>query len=891
MVTVTPCIGALCPQVGPNAAANGPAYNEAAVNESGEPAAEHGTDDLRACEHKRAQTRADGGDERMQAHQLVASTKCTCGHELVRGCKVAAGTQSVEGEGAQGEGAKGGSCGGCGVQADVLAELLGGGLGKLSAGEVGEAGMKREREIAGRGGEGDGKGESEKGRGMGNAVSLACGIGGGGIVPGVGGKGNVVGKDEERLGKRSEEGKGGGEKKGGAKGKGGREGNGGAEGMGGGVHERVDSPRGDVKRREVRWKGRGVGVGGTSSASRVRGGEASEGRSVGVNLYERATAADFVNRKQIGSGRNAVVYAASCAITGRKVAVKAYVKSALSALDRHRINREVALLMTLNHEHIIQWLGHFEDPQCMYIVQEWAWKGGPVAPPRSNSTHSNPSRTSLYCCPLPPIPSRSSSHEHIIQWLGHFEDAQCVYIVQEWASGGDLFEELRASGGHMGEARTAKHILLPLIAALHHMHTRGVVHRDLKPENLLLTFHGTLKVRDFDLAINMREVRPASRLGALQYMAPEVVCDFGLAINMKEERPASRLGNLQYMAPEVVCDFGLAINMKEERPASRLGTLQYMAPEVVQMARGQRGRGGQGGRGKGEEKRGGAEIPKGTAAAGQGQVVGGAGAVSGMEGKNGTSPMLEGAYDEKVDIWACGVLVYELVMGHPPFEGTSDMHTATNIMHCELVPDALPHGMSPACKDFICKVDMHTATNIMHRELIPDALPHAMSPACKDFICRVSNVAGVGLLSLLSHLASFTCTHTHMHTAINIIHRKLLPDALSHATACSQFFPNFSPLRPQVLCKNPSNRPSLLQMLDHPFVSGHCRGRPLYKEPIGTSRHLPPHSFSSLLSPASTSPFSLHLFSLCLYTHVLVIVTCIRITTSITPSHSDDLPA
>ncbi|CAI5512640.1 unnamed protein product [Closterium sp. Naga37s-1] len=664
---VTPCIGALCPQAGPNAAANGPAYNEAAVNESGEPAAEHGTDDLRACEHKRAQTRADGGNERMQAHQLVASTKCTCGHELVRGCKVAAGTQSVEGEGAQGEGAKGGSCGGCGVQADVLAELLGGGLGKLSAGEVGEAGTKREREIAGRGGEGDGKGESEKGRGMGNAVSLACGIGGGGIVPGVGGKGNVVGKDEERLGedgrgggifaavaaplvaaaaaavavkpaaaatavsattagagaaagaaaagsepmvtagvgeesieglwhgwdgegqgggegKRSEEGKGGGEKKGGAEGKGGGEGNGGAEGMGGGVHERVDSPRGDVKRREVRWKGRGVGVGGTSSASRVRGGEASEGRSVGVNLYERATAADFVNRKQIGSGRNAVVYAASCAITGRKVAVKAYVKSALSALDRHRINREVALLMTLNHE-------------------------------------------------------------HIIQWLGHFEDAQCVYIVQEWASGGDLFEELRASGGHMGEARIAKHILLPLIAALHHMHTRGVMHRDLKPENLLLTFHGTLKV----------------------------------------------------------CDFGLAINMKEERPASRLGTLQYMAPEVVQMARGQRGRGGQGRRGKGEEKRGGAEIPKGTAAAGQGQVVGGAGAVSGMEGKNGASPMLEGAYDEKVDIWACGVLVYELVMGHPPFEGTSDMHTATNIMHRELVPDALPHGMSPACKDFICK--------------------------------------------------------------------------------------------------------------------------------------------------------------------------------------------
>lgn len=38
-------------------------------------------------------------------------------------------------------------------------------------------------------------------------------------------------------------------------------------------------------------------------------------------------------------------------------------------------------------------------------------------------------------------------------------------------------------------------ILWPLIQALHHMHSRGVVHRDLKPENLLLTARGRLKVR------------------------------------------------------------------------------------------------------------------------------------------------------------------------------------------------------------------------------------------------------------------------------------------------------------------------------------------------------------------------------------------------------------
>ncbi|CAI7807039.1 unnamed protein product [Closterium sp. NIES-54] len=443
---VTPCIGALCPQAGPNAAAHGPTYKESAVNESGKPVAAHGTEELRVCGHKHADAQADGGHEHEQAHQLVASAKCTCGHELVRGCKAAAGTQRFEGKGAKGEGAKGEGFCGCGLQADVLAELLGGqgegGLGKVSAGEGGEAGEK------GKQGSEKENGESEKGRGMGNAVSVTCEIGGGGIVTGVGGKGNVDGKDEKRVGEDGREGgifaavaaplvaaaaaaaaaavavkpaaaatavvvkpaagatavaatttaagaaavaagaaaagpmpvvtagvgekgieglwqgwdgdgqggaegrgdgegKGGSEVKGRDVGKGGGEGKGGAESKGGGVHERVDSPREEVKRRDVRWKDRGVGVGGMSAGSRVRGGEGSDGRSVGVNLYERATAAVFANRKQIGSGRNAVVYAASCAITGRKVAVKAYVKSALSALDRHRINREVALLMTL----------------------------------------------------------------------------------------------------------------------------------------------------------------------------------------------------------------------------------------------------------------------------------------------------------------------------------------------------------------------------------------------------------------------------------------------------------------------------------------------------------------------------------------------------------------
>ena len=65
-------------------------------------------------------------------------------------------------------------------------------------------------------------------------------------------------------------------------------------------------------------------------------------------------------------------------------------------------------------------------------------------------------------------------------------------------------------------------VVIPLLQTLQAAHQQGVIHRDIKPENIFLTEAGTLRLGDWGLAINQLQEKAYSRVGTLDYMAPEV---------------------------------------------------------------------------------------------------------------------------------------------------------------------------------------------------------------------------------------------------------------------------------------------------------------------------------------------------------------------------------
>ncbi|KAG9390590.1 Protein kinase domain [Carpediemonas membranifera] len=113
------------------------------------------------------------------------------------------------------------------------------------------------------------------------------------------------------------------------------------------------------------------------------------------------------------------------------------------------------------------------------------------------------------------------NHPHIVRLYEVLETERHIYLVQEYVSGGELFDFIVSQTITEDMAR---HFFQQLISAVAYCHSHQVVHRDLKPENLLLSSHKNIKLADFGLSNIMADGDFLSTsCGSPNYAAPEVV--------------------------------------------------------------------------------------------------------------------------------------------------------------------------------------------------------------------------------------------------------------------------------------------------------------------------------------------------------------------------------
>jgi hypothetical protein len=112
-------------------------------------------------------------------------------------------------------------------------------------------------------------------------------------------------------------------------------------------------------------------------------------------------------------------------------------------------------------------------------------------------------------------------HPFIIRLFQTFQDEHCLYMVLEYAPGGELWKHLRRLRKFPNPV--ARFYAAEVVLALDYLHTHGVVYSDLKPENLMLDAAGHVKLVDFGFAVFVGEPAAPSLRGTLEYLAPETV--------------------------------------------------------------------------------------------------------------------------------------------------------------------------------------------------------------------------------------------------------------------------------------------------------------------------------------------------------------------------------
>lgn len=115
-------------------------------------------------------------------------------------------------------------------------------------------------------------------------------------------------------------------------------------------------------------------------------------------------------------------------------------------------------------------------------------------------------------------------HVNIVQYLGYQIGEKISSIFLEYVSGGSIGHLLRKYGKF--DEPLIQFLNIQMFQGLNYIHSMGLLHCDLKADNLLLETNGILKISDFGISKNSKDLTNKMAFqGTIFWMAPEIIND------------------------------------------------------------------------------------------------------------------------------------------------------------------------------------------------------------------------------------------------------------------------------------------------------------------------------------------------------------------------------